>query len=167
MAESWKDVAAELAGPRATLRERPSPPDWGGKVVAEVELPKLLRLWPFATFQAAGADSESAWWRIAHDVAEYRLVETLKAAGWHSVEAVIDETTFVAARDPDGAWWAIGVAALDSDKRGYIERDIGLDDRSFDRIAFIEPLDTRDFGALLAALEANALLDGSDDRTGH
>jgi hypothetical protein len=156
VADSWKDVAAELAGPRATLRERPSPPDWGGNVVAEVELPKLLRRWPTGTFQAAGVDSESAWMCIAHDVAEYRLIETLKAAGWHSVEQVIDQAAFVAARDADGAWWAIGVAALNGDRRGYIETEIGLDDRTFDRISFIEPLDTRDPGALLAALEANA-----------
>lgn len=156
MARSWKDTVAELAGPRATLRERPSPPDWGGKVVAEAALSKPLPLLPGSTFQSAGEDSEHAWRRVAHDLAIFRLVEALESAGWRSVEEVVDEARYVAARDPAGAWWAIGVASAEGDLRGYIERDMGYDQRTFERVAFIEPTDARDPASLFAALEVDA-----------
>lgn len=156
MARSWKDVAAELAGPGAALREHPPPPDWSGNVVAEVEVPKPLPVLPGSTFQAAGEDREHAWRRIAHDLALHRLVEGLESAGWHSVEEVVDETTYVAARDPAGIWWAIGVASADGDLRGYIERDIAYDNRPIGRVVFIEPIDTLDSDTLFAALHANA-----------
>ena len=93
---------------------------------------------------------------VAHSLGDFRLVQALEAAGWTDIDEVIDQSTYVVARDRDGALWAIGVAAADGDRRGYIETDIGLDGRVFDRVAFIDPLDTRDSGALLAALETNA-----------
>jgi hypothetical protein len=49
--------------------------------------------------------------------------------------------------------WAIAVAGADGDRRGYIASDIGYDYRDFDRIAFVEPLDTQDLATLSAALE--------------
>jgi hypothetical protein len=150
-----REVVAELASPRAVLRERPAPPDWTGNVVAEVELSKLLLVLPGTTFVAGGDTAEAAWTRIAHDLAAYRLTEAVKAAGWDPVEEVVDETTYVVARDLEGTLWAIGIASTGSDRRGYIERDMGFDERTFGRIVFIEPLDARDSVALFAALGAN------------
>ena len=84
------------------------------------------------------------------------MVEALEAAGWQSVEEVIDETTYVVARDREGLLGAIGVASSDADLRPYIERDIEYDRRVFDRIAVVEPIATRDSITLLTALEAAA-----------
>jgi len=79
---------------------------------------------------------------------------TLETAGWEDLEEVIDETPFIVARDPEGLMWAIGVASSDGDRRGYIELDISRDDRAFDRVAFVEPLETRGPESLIAALAA-------------
>jgi hypothetical protein len=157
MTQTWRDVATELAGPRAVLKERPAPSDWHGDVVAEVELSKpipFLPLLPGDSFMAGGEDSDVAWMRIAHDLADYRLKEALQAAGWNAIEEVVDETTYVVARDPKGTLWAIGIASSDSDRQGYIERDIEFDERTFGRIAVIEPIDARDPAAVFAALGA-------------
>jgi hypothetical protein len=122
---------------------------WDANVVAEVVVPGGL-------FRSRGDDEDEAWRGVAHSLGDFRLVQALEAAGWTDIDEVIDETTFIVARDRDGTLWAIGVAADGGDRRGYIETDIEYDDRSFDRVAFIDPLDTRDSGALLAALEADA-----------
>jgi hypothetical protein len=145
---SWRDVVAELAGPDAEMRESSTDPEWDDMVVAELSAPNAGR------YRIPGADSAAAWGGVAHALGDLRLVQSLEHAGWDIVEEVIDETTYVVARDPDGALWAIGVASTDGDRRWYIERDIGFDDRVFDRIAIVEPLATRDPHALLAALEA-------------
>jgi hypothetical protein len=103
-------------------------------------------------YRIPGRDAEAAWRAVAHAVGDVRLVQSLEAAGWEIVEEVVDETTYVVARDPAGLLWAIGVASSEGDRRSYIERDIGYDDRNFDRVAFVEPLDTRSADSLIAAL---------------
>jgi hypothetical protein len=122
---------------------------WDANIAAEVDVPGGL-------FRSRGDDEEEAWRGVAHSLADFRLVQALEAAGWTDIDEVIDQWTYVIARDRDGALWAIGVAAADGAGRGSIADDIGYDDRDFDRIAFVEPIDTRDAGALLAALKANA-----------
>jgi hypothetical protein len=99
-------------------------------------------------------DAQAAWRAVAHLVGDVRLTQPLKGAGWEVVEEVVDETTYVVARDPAGLLWAIGVASSDGDRRGYVERDIGYDDRTFGRVAFVEPLDTRSPESITAALAA-------------
>jgi hypothetical protein len=49
--------------------------------------------------------------------------------------------------------WAIGVASVEGDRRGYLEWDMDHDDRA-ERVAFVEPLDTRSPATLTAALES-------------
>lgn len=144
MNRSWREIAAELAGPDAEIGEGVSS-EWDGMVVAELTIPG-------ARFRIPGSDSADAWGRLAASLGDMRLVQSLEGAGWEVIEEVIDETTYVVARDPAGMTWAIGVASTDGGRRGYLERDIGLDDRAFDRIVFVEPLDTRSPDALLAAL---------------
>ena len=104
-------------------------------------------------FGIPGIDSAEAWRKLAHQLGDFRLVKALEGAGWVVVEEVIDQATYVVARDPGGTVWAIGVASVNGDRRGYLQWDMDHDDRA-DRIAFIEPLDTRSPGALMAALEA-------------
>ena len=146
MARSWRDVVAELADPDSEIGESIAP-EWDGMVVAELAMPG-------AVFRIPGETSELAWRSLAHQVGDVRLIQSLEKAGWDLIEEVVDQTTYVVARDPDGKVWAIGVASPQGDRRGYIESDIGYDERVFDRIAFVEPLDTRDSATLLAALEA-------------
>jgi hypothetical protein len=119
---------------------------WDANVVAQVVVPGGL-------FRSRGDDEEQAWRGVAHSLGDFRLVQVLEAAGWTDIDEVIDQTTFVVARDRDGTLWAIGVATAAGDRRGYIATDIGYDDRDFDRIAFVEPLDTQDPATLLAALD--------------
>jgi hypothetical protein len=121
---------------------------WDANVVAEVVVPGGL-------FRGRGDDEEQAWRSVAHFLGDFRLVQALEAGGWSEVDEVIDQVTFVVARDRDDALWAIGVAARDGDRRGYIESDIEYDDRTFDRVAFVEPIDTRDWTSLSAALQAS------------
>ena len=108
---------------------------------------------PGAAFRIPGTDSEEAWRGLAHRLGDLRLFQALEQAGWAIVEEVIDQTTFVLARDPDGVVWAIGAASRGGDRRGYLERDIELDGRS-ERIAFVEPLDSRSVHALMSVLRA-------------
>lgn len=115
-------------------------------VVAQVVVPGGL-------FRSRGDDEEEAWRGVAHSLDDFRLVQVLEAAGWTDIDEVIDQTTYVVARDRDGALWATGVATADGDRRRYIAGDIGSDDRDFDRIAFVEPLDTQDPATLFAAFE--------------
>lgn len=92
---------------------------------------------------------------MAHGLGQIRLLDSLQAAHWAVIDEVVDETTYVAARDPDGMLWAIGVAEPDSSLRGYIERDMKFDDRwaEISRVAFAHPLDTMSADRLLPALE--------------
>ena len=105
-------------------------------------------------YRLPGRDAQAAWCAVAHAVGDVRLVQSLEGAGWEIVEEVVDETTYVVARDPAGLLWAIGVASSDGDRRAYLERDIGFDDRTFGRVAFVEPLDTRSPESVSAALAA-------------
>lgn len=147
MTPSWHDVVATLAGPDGIM-ELIDNADWDANVVAEVDVPGGL-------FRGPGDDEERAWRTVAHSLADFRLVQALEAAGWTDIDEVIDQVTYVVARDRAGALWAIGVAARAGDRRRYIESDIGYDARTFDRVAFVEPLDTRDWASLNAALEAS------------
>lgn len=144
MASIWRDVVLALAGPDGTMTLL-DPTGWDANVVAEVNVPGGL-------FRGRGDDEEQAWRNVAHSLGDFRLVQPLEPAGWSEVDQVIDETTSVVARDPSGALWAIGVASGDGDRRGYIETDIEYDDRSFDRVAFVEPIDTLDWASLSEAL---------------
>jgi hypothetical protein len=146
---NWRDLVAELAGPNAEMGESTTDPEWHDMVVAELSGPKM------GWYRIPGTDSASAWRSVAHALGDLRLMQSLEGAGWEIVEEVIDETTYVVARDFDGTLWAIGVASTLGDRRGYIERDIGSDARVFDRVAFVEPLDTRSPDALMAALMAH------------
>lgn len=167
MKRSWRDVVGDLAGADAQLTESiaddsPSAAtttqDWAtpepypiggwppsGWVVAELAIPGVALRIP-------GPTSEDAWHSLAHALGDFRLLQALDQAGWEIVDEVIDETTYVVARDPSGTLWAIGVASADGNRRGELNLDIGFDDRTFGRIAFVEPLDTRDAATLLAAL---------------
>jgi hypothetical protein len=156
MKESWRGVVADLAGPGAKVGQTVTA-EWDGMVVAELVVPG-------AAFRIPGTDEDEAWSRVAHALGDFRLVQSLEAAGWTIVEEVTDETTYVVARDPGDLMWAIGVASADGDRRAYIERDIGYDNRVFNRIAYIEPIDTRSASALTAALAGNTRLP-TDDRS--
>jgi hypothetical protein len=133
---SWRDVVQELAGPGAEKGETTTDPEWHDMVVAELSGPNM------GWYRMPGTNSAAAWCSVAHALGDTRLMQSLEGAGWDIVEEVIDETTYVVARDPIGALWAIGVASGDADRRGYIERDIGYDARDFDRVAFVEPQHT-------------------------
>ncbi len=146
MGQAWRDVVAAVAGAEGAMNMMDGAV-WDANVIAEVVVPGGL-------FRSRGDNEDEAWRGVAHSLGDFRLVQSLEAAGWHIVEEVIDETTYVVARDPAGAMWAIGVASADGDRRGYIERDIGYDKRAFDRIAFVEPLATREPITVLAALKA-------------
>lgn len=148
MDRSWRDVVAALAGPDAEMAESTTDPKWPGQVVAQLSGSDA------GWYRIPGRDAQDAWRAVAHAVGDVRLVQSLEGAGWEVVEEVIDETTYVVARDPAGLLWAIGVASSDGRRRGYIERDIGYDDRTFARVAFVEPLDTRSPESLTAALAA-------------
>lgn len=147
MNRSWREVVAELAGPDAEMRETSTDPEWDDMVVTELSAPNA------GWYRIPGTDSDAAWGGVAHALGDLRLVQSLEAAGWVVVEEVIDETTYVVARDLNGTLWAIGVASTDGWRRGYIEDAIGNDNRVFDRIAFVEPLDTRDATTLVEALK--------------
>jgi hypothetical protein len=144
---TWREVAATLAGPDGALRTMDGA-EWDANVIAEAMVPGGL-------FRSLGDHDEDAWRGVAHRLGERRLIQGLEAGGWTDIDEVIDQTTYVVARDPDGLLWAIGVAARDGDRREYIESDVEYDDRAFDRVAFIEPIDTRDSVSLKAALEAS------------
>lgn len=146
MNRSWREVVAELAGPDAEMSESTTDPEWDDMVVAQLSSNA-------GWYRIPGQTADEAWARLAHELGDTRLIQALEAAGWTAVEEVIDETTYVVARAPDGTVWGIGVAASDSDRRGYLETDMRRDNRA-ERIAFVEPLDTRDAATLLAALEA-------------
>jgi len=147
LSQPWRRVVADLAGADGALSLIDAA-GWDANVVAEVVVPGGL-------FRSRGENEDEAWRGVAHRLGDFRLVQALEAAGWTDIDEVIDQTRYVVGRDPDGTLWAIGVAAADGDRRGYIEADIGYDDRTFDRIAFVEPIDTRDPESLLAALEAS------------
>ncbi len=147
MVERWRDVVVAIAGPDATLSVT-NGAIWAASVIAEVVVPGGL-------FRSRGDDEDAALRGIAHRLGDLRLVQALEAAGWSDIDEGIDQVTYVVGRDRDGALWAIGVATRDGDRRGYIETDIEYDDRTFDRVAFVEPIDTRDWASLDAALEAN------------
>ena len=147
MNRSWRDVVAELGGPDAAMRVMDGT-EWDANVVAELVVPGGL-------FRSRGDDEDEAWGGVAHRLGDLRLMRSLEAAGWTDLDEVIDETTYVVGRDPDGKLWAIGVAGATSDRRRYIETDIEYDDRTFDRVAFVGPIDTRDWASLERALEAS------------
>jgi hypothetical protein len=128
------------------MAESTSDPEWHDMVVAELSGPDT------GWYRMAGTDSDAAWHRVAHALGDLRLLQALERAGWEVIEEVVDETTYVIARAPDGMLWALGVASSDGTRRGYLERDIELDARVFDRVAFVEPMDTRSPDALMAAL---------------
>lgn len=146
MDRSWRDVVVALAGSDAQMAEITTDAEWPDEVVAQLSGSDA------GWYRMPGQDAQAAWRAVAHAVGDVRLIQSLEGAGWEIVEEVVDETTFVVARDPAGLLWAIGVASSDGDRRGYIERDIGYDDRIFDRVAFVEPLDARSPDSLTAAL---------------
>lgn len=148
MRNPWRDVVAELAGADAALSEGVAPELWEGALVAELVVPG-------AAFRIPGSSWDEAWANLAHALGDLRLVQSLEAAGWVDIEEMIDETTYVVARDPTGKVWAIGVASSDGDRRGYIERDMRLDARVVDRIAFVEPIETKSAQTLVTALRAD------------
>jgi len=145
---SWRDVVAVLAGSDAEMAETTADPEWPDLVVAQLSGSDA------GWYRMPGRDAQTAWRRVAHAVGDVRLMQSLETAGWEDLEEVIDETTFIVPRDPEGLMWAIGVASSDGDRRGYIELDISRDDRAFDRVAFVEPLETRGPESLIAALAA-------------
>lgn len=147
VAETWRDVVAALAGTEGAMRLVDGA-DFDAKYVAEVSVPGLL-------LRSRGDSEQEAWRDAAHRLGDFRLVQLLEAAGWTDIDEVIDQVTYVVARDRHGALWAIGVAANDGDRRGYIESDIEYHSRTFDRIAFVDPVDTRDWPSLEAALGAS------------
>jgi hypothetical protein len=147
VSQSWHDVVADLAGADGAMRLMDGSV-WDANVIAEVVVPGGL-------FRSRGDDEEEAWRGVAHRLGDLRLVQALEAAGWTDIDEVIDQVSYVVARDRDGVHWAIGVAARDGDRRGYIATDIEFDDRDFDRIAFVEPIHTLDKASLIAALEAS------------
>lgn len=130
------------------MAESTTDPEWPDHVVAQLSSSDA------GWYRLPGRDAQAAWCAVAHAVGDVRLVQSLERAGWEIVEEVVDETTYVVARDPAGLLWAIGVASSDGDRRAYLERDIGFDDRTFGRVAFVEPLDTRSPESLAAALAA-------------
>lgn len=135
----------ELAGPEAVIR-RGVPDGHGGTLAMELEVPGgLLRV----TDNVRG----DPWRWLAYGLAEQRLTESLVRAGWMVVDEVIDETSYVVAQEPGGTTWAIGVAAPDDDLWAYLERDMALEPRA-ERIAFVDPLDTRSPHDLMEALGA-------------
>jgi hypothetical protein len=130
------------------MAESTTDPKWPDMVVAQLSGSDA------GWYRIPGRDAQAAWRAVAHAVGDVRLMQSLEGAGWGIVEEVVDETTYVVARDPTGLLWAIGVASSDGDLRGYIERDIGYDGRTFGRVAFVEPQDTRSPESLTAALAA-------------
>lgn len=147
----------DLAGAHAHIGETVAR-EWDDMVVAGLAIEG-------AAYRTPGQTSDQAWGRLAHALGDFRLVQSLEQAGWEVVEELIDETTYIVTRDPNGTLWAIGVASADGDRRGYLERNIGYDDRLFERIAFVEPVDTRDPATLLAALNAGDRRDPVNDRS--
>jgi hypothetical protein len=145
---SWREVVAALAGSDAGMAESTTDPEWPDHVVAQLSGSDA------GWYRLPGRDAQAAWCAVAHAVGDVRLVQSLEGAGWEIVEEVVDETTYVVARDPAGLLWAIGVASSDGDRRANLERDIGFDDRTFGRVAFVEPLDTRSPESVSAALAA-------------
>jgi hypothetical protein len=138
---SWRDVVVELAGPGAVMSEE-AVREGNWTVLARLEVPGAL-------FQMPAVDSDQAWARVALALADMRLVQSLEAAGWAIVEEVVDESTYVVARDHSGATWAVAVALVQGDRRAAF--DMRLEDRA-DHLAFVEPLETRDPETLMAAL---------------
>jgi hypothetical protein len=147
VADFWRTTALTLAGPDAELHED-IPPQFNEQAFA-IELAM-----PGAYFRREGADPEDAFRSLAHAIAGVRLLESLEAAGWTDIDEVIDETTYVVARDPSGTTWAIGVASSDGMRRHYLEPDMERDGRA-ERIAFVEPVDTASPSALLGALSTD------------
>lgn len=94
MDRSWRDVVAELAGADAEIGQGIAP-EWDGMVVAKLAIPG-------AAFRIPGTTADEAWRRLAHSLGDLRLVQSFEAAGWVIVEEVIDETTYVVARAPEG-----------------------------------------------------------------
>ena len=148
MGRPWRDVVASISGPDAAMSVTDGA-IWDAVVIAEIVVPGGL-------FRSPGNDEDDAWRGIAHRLGDFRVVQLLEAAGWTEIDEVIDQVTYVVARDPDGTLWAIGVASADGDRRGYIESDIEYDDRPIGKVAFIEPIETRDSDTLMAALYASA-----------
>ena len=148
MDQSWRAVVAALAGPGAEMAESTMDPKWPRQVVAQLSGSDA------GWYRIAGRDAQAAWRAVAHAVGDVRLMQSLEGAGWEIVEEVVDETTYVVARDPTGLLWAIAVASSDGDRRRYIERDVGYDERTFGRVAFVEPLATGSPESLTAALAA-------------
>ena len=144
MSKAWREVVEVLAGPDAELVEVVDR-DLGGLLVANATLPDAL-------LSGIGETTDLAWRNLAHSLGDFRLVQALESGGWTEIDEVIDQVTYVVARDPDGLLWAIGVAAAASERRGYIQSDLDYDRRDFDRVAFIEPEDALDADTLAAAL---------------
>ena len=92
---------------------------------------------------------------MAIAIAEMRLTQYLTSLGWMDIKEVIDETTYLLALDSEGVRWAIGVAPSGSELRSYLERDMRINGHAT-RMAFVEPLDTRNPAALQRALERAA-----------
>lgn len=141
MRRSWRTVVEELAGPEAALEEGVSTEL--GMHVAQVVVPGALQ-------SGLGATTEGAWESVANALGDLRLVQSLEAAGWVVVDEVVDEATYILTRDPQGTVWAIGVASSQY-RRGYLESDMERDDHA-ERLAFVDPADTRSAQTLLAAL---------------
>jgi hypothetical protein len=144
--ERWREVVEQLAGGDAVLTERFDKAL--DLFVATAEVPDAL-------LSGMGDTPAQALRRLAHSLGDFRLIRALEGGGWTEIDEVIDEVTYVVARDPIGSLWAIGVATVDGDRREYIQTDIEYDHRTFDRVAFVEPIDARDWGSLNAALEAS------------
>lgn len=143
MSTSWREIVLTLADPNSELIVGVAPELDGGSF-AQIELPG-------AHFRIVRDSPDEAMRALAYDLADLRLAQSLEAAGWTDIDDVIDQSTYVVARDLEGTVWAIGAASRDDDRRAYIEPDMRRD-RLAERIAFVEPLDTATAQGLTATL---------------
>lgn len=138
----WRELVLHLAGPAAQVRETADSAT--GKVVIQAVIQE-------AAFTIIQDDEEAAWGMLAYQLADLRLAQSLEAAGWTILDQVVDETTYVVAREPNGDVWAIGVSATGDGRRPYLERDMRLDTRPA-RLGFVDPWTARDQEAVVAEL---------------
>ena len=138
----WRDTVATLAGPRARLSEGVDQ-EWEG-IVARVKL-------PWAMLGASGIDPEDAWRNVALELGRMRAVQELENSDWTDVDEVVDQVSFVVARDPDGRVWGIVVVPVGNDPAGDTDRWVAVDERP-EWVAQVEPLETRDWESLRSAI---------------
>lgn len=117
MSTSWREIVLTLADPDSELIEGVAR-DLEGRNFAQMELPG-------AYFRIVRDSPDEAMRALAYALADLRLAQSLEAAGWTDINDVIDQCTYVVARDLEGTVWAIGAASQDDDRRAYIEPDMG------------------------------------------